>query len=537
VSETPSATLGRYQIIREIARSNDIVYEAYDPQMNRRVALKEMFLQPGASEQQKRDRSDRFKREARAAGSLAHPNIVTIYEVGEEAGRLYIAMEYLEGKTLRNELDTAGLIPQARALEITEEVLRALEYAHKRGVIHRDIKPENVQLLDSGQVKITDFGIARLTFEPNLTLDGQVFGTPSYMSPEQVVGKDIDARSDLFSLGICLYEMVSGKKPFVGDHVVSITYAIMNRPPEPLPQVHPAVAQLIARALEKTTAMRFASATEMLVAVRAAKDALASPVTDFGAGAMSGGHGAYPFALPGAPTQYPPAPPPLGPAVPGPYVPHPGPGAPYPPPPQPYAPGGSQMPPTHYPLGSSVPPQFRYPMYYPLPPAKPWISPHIQAFIGRFITILILLALLFVLVPLIIGAVATALQSRTQDWTNAGTPPVASDVGPTAEERERFRRQAESAVARAETEPNPLVAAEIWEEAGRLYLRAEGTERAASSDATDAAICFYNAAAKLLDGGGDRSKARDLLFDARYLATSDVALQQRIDQLVELAGG
>jgi serine/threonine-protein kinase len=349
------------------------------------------------------------------------------------------------------------------------------------------------------------------------------------------VGKEIDARSDLFSLGICLYEMVSGKKPFVGDHVVSITYAIMNRPPEPLPQVHPAVAQLIARALEKSTAMRYASATEMLVAVRAAKDALASPITDLGAGAMGGGYGAYPFALPGAPTQYPPPPPPLVQTVPGQQVPYSGPNAPYPP--QPYAPGGAQMPPVHHPLGSSVPPPFRHPMYYPLPPAKPWISPHTQAFIGRFVAVLILLALLFVLVPVIIGAVATALQPRTKEGINAGARPVASDVGPTVEERERFRRQADSAVARAEVERNPLAAAAIWEEAGMLYLRAEGVNRAASSEATNAAICFYNAAARLIEGGGDRSKARDLLFDAKHLAGSDYALQERIDQLIVLAGG
>ncbi|MCL6624745.1 MAG: serine/threonine protein kinase, partial [Fimbriimonadales bacterium] len=191
-------TLGKYQIIREIARSNDIVYEAYDPVMNRRVALKELYFPPGVTDKQRADRLARFMREAKAAGSLAHPNIVTIYEVGEDRGRYYIAMEYLEGQTLRQRLDVEGKLPQEEAARILIEVLKGLDYAHQHGVIHRDIKPENIQLLPDGRVKITDFGIARLTFEPSLTVDGQIFGTPSYMSPEQVYGREIDARSDIF---------------------------------------------------------------------------------------------------------------------------------------------------------------------------------------------------------------------------------------------------------------------------------------------------------------------------------------------------
>ncbi|HZH97531.1 MAG TPA: serine/threonine-protein kinase, partial [Fimbriimonadaceae bacterium] len=141
MSGSPPTTLGKYQIIREIARSNDIVYEGYDPLMNRRVAIKELAVPNGATPQQKEERLKRFHREAKAAGSLAHPNIVTIYEVGEEASRHFLAMEYLDGHTLRNEIDTHGFLPQERAIEIAVAVLLALDYAHQNGVVHRDIKP------------------------------------------------------------------------------------------------------------------------------------------------------------------------------------------------------------------------------------------------------------------------------------------------------------------------------------------------------------------------------------------------------------
>ncbi len=202
-------TIGKYQVIREIARSNDIVYEAYDPLMNRRVAVKELAVPGGSTPAQREDRVKRFQREVKAAGSLAHPNIVTIYEVGEDAGRHFMAMEYLDGHTLRNEIDTRGGLGVARAIEVAIDVLCALHFAHEHGVIHRDVKPDNIQILENGTVKLTDFGIARLTFEPSITMDGQVFGTPSYMSPEQVVGREIDLRSDVFSMGVVLYEMSS----------------------------------------------------------------------------------------------------------------------------------------------------------------------------------------------------------------------------------------------------------------------------------------------------------------------------------------
>ena len=258
-----SNTLGRYQIVREIARSNDIVYEARDPIMGRRVALKELAVPANLQGAARRERIERFYREAKAAGSLTHPNIVTIYEVGEENGRHFIAMEYLEGQSLRDVLQVRGTLPVPEALRIAQAIAAALQYAHRHGVIHRDVKPDNVHLLPDGRIKLTDFGIARLMFEASLTADGQVFGTPSYMSPEQVAGKPLDPRSDLFSLGVMLYEMVTGRKPFTGDSVVTITYNIMNLDPTAPPGVPPAVQAIIRRAMAKDPAQRYPDAGAM----------------------------------------------------------------------------------------------------------------------------------------------------------------------------------------------------------------------------------------------------------------------------------
>ena len=294
-------TLGQYQIIREIARSNDIVYEAYDSLMNRRVAIKELSMPGGSTPQQREDRISRFKREAQAAGTLNHPNIMTVFSFAEDAGRTFMAMEYLDGGTLRAEIDTHGSLPTDRAVEIASAVLDGLEHAHSKGVVHRDIKPDNIQLLSNGTVKITDFGIARLTFQPNLTMDGQVFGTPSYMSPEQVVGKDIDARSDIFSVGVLLYEMLAGQKPFAGDSVVSITYAIMNREPTQPAGVGWAMWEVLRKALDKTPSMRYSGAAEMKRAMVAA----AMPISDPGPSISQYSYAPTPATPPPAPLQYP----------------------------------------------------------------------------------------------------------------------------------------------------------------------------------------------------------------------------------------
>jgi serine/threonine-protein kinase len=266
--------LGRYRLTREIARSNDIVWEGIDPQVNRRVAVKELALDPSLTGVAKRQRIERFYREARAAGTMNHPNIVTIYEVGEDRGRYFIAMEFLEGQTLRDRLQVGGAVPIQEAVQITTALCDALQYAHERGVIHRDIKPDNIFLLrPDNRVKLADFGIARITGEQQLTVAGQIFGTPSYMSPEQVLGKEIDARSDIFALGIVLYEMVTGRKPFVGDSVVTITYRIMNDPTPAVLGASPSFDSVIQRATAKNPADRYSSATEFRTALLAAASA------------------------------------------------------------------------------------------------------------------------------------------------------------------------------------------------------------------------------------------------------------------------
>jgi serine/threonine protein kinase len=191
--------LGHYQIVRLIARSNDIVYEALDPAMNRHIALKELMLPPHLSAGQKRERIERFYREAKAAGNLKHQNIVTIFEVGKDGDRHFIAMEFIEGPSLRSMLQMQGAVSLRDALQIGIQLCDALGYAHSRGVIHRDVKPDNIHIIaPNNAVKLTDFGIARMITEPSITTTGQVFGTPSYMSPEQIVCRTVDHRNDIF---------------------------------------------------------------------------------------------------------------------------------------------------------------------------------------------------------------------------------------------------------------------------------------------------------------------------------------------------
>lgn len=314
MSTDSTNTLGRYQIIREIGRSNDVVYEAYDPVMDRYVALKELQLPPNVSGAQRRERIERFRREAKAAARLNHPNIVTVYEYGEENDRYYFAMEMIHGQTLRDVIQAGGPLSLPDAMNYALQLCSALQSAHDRGVIHRDIKPENIYILTGGLIKITDFGIARLMGESPITQDGQVFGTPSYMSPEQVAGKTIDARSDIFSLGVVIYEMLAGRKPFAGDSIVTVTYNIMNMEPPPPPGVPPWLVGVIRKAMAKDPNARYSSAAEMAEDIREQRCAgMFAPQPDsYGAYPSSfGGVSQDPFATP--PGAYPP---PAGPAVP-----------------------------------------------------------------------------------------------------------------------------------------------------------------------------------------------------------------------------
>lgn len=284
-----NTVLGKYRILREIARSNDIVYEAIDAKMNRRVAVKELQLPVHLAGAQKRERVERFYREAKAAGTLTHPNIVTIHEVGQENDRHFLVMEYLDGQSLRDILQIQGALPLKETVEISLQMCDALSYAHAHGIVHRDVKPDNIHILPGGIIKLTDFGIARITAEPSITSHGQVFGTPSYMSPEQVASSGVDHRTDLFSMAITLYEMTTGRKPFTGDSVITITYNIMNSQP-PMPVGVPAALQdILQKGLAKDPNLRYQSAAAMAADLRATKFALDSPQNAKSAGRVKMG--------------------------------------------------------------------------------------------------------------------------------------------------------------------------------------------------------------------------------------------------------
>ena len=256
---------GRYQIVRHLARGGMAeVYLARDLLLDRPVALKVLFPEFSA------DRSfvERFRREARAAANLNHPNIVSVYDWGEESGTYFIVMEFVEGPTLRELIRGEGPLLPFRAAEIAAEIAGALDFAHRRGVIHRDVKPGNV--LISTSVKVTDFGIARAaTGDPqeSLTQTGAVMGTAAYFSPEQAQGLPIDPRSDVYALGVVLYEMVTGRPPFTGDSPVAIAYKHVREEPvlpsQHNPDVPPQFEAVIMKALAKNVAQRYASAQDL----------------------------------------------------------------------------------------------------------------------------------------------------------------------------------------------------------------------------------------------------------------------------------
>ncbi|MBC7806873.1 MAG: serine/threonine protein kinase, partial [Akkermansiaceae bacterium] len=215
--------------------------------------------------------------------------IVTIFEIGEDNGRFFIAMEFLEGQSLRDRLQTVGPLPLAEAIATTAALCDALSYAHAGGVVHRDIKPDNVHILPGGTVKLTDFGIARILGEDSLTMAGQVFGTPSYMSPEQVTGSPMDGRTDQFSLAVLLYEMLTGRKPFTGDTVVTITYRIIHEP-MPAPAGVPfEVAQVMENAMAKSPESRYNSVIEFKTALIAAAQYARTGIHGNSAAPMNGG--------------------------------------------------------------------------------------------------------------------------------------------------------------------------------------------------------------------------------------------------------
>ena len=267
---TQPAQLGRYDVVAEIGRgAMGVVYRAVDPMLERTVAVKtiNMALDPGEMEQYEK----RFTIEARAAGGLNHPNIVIIYDIGRSGDLAYMAMEFLEGRELKELIAGNELTPD-RSLDIVALVADGLGYAHAHEVVHRDVKPANIMILNDGRVKITDFGIARMRTADVRTQTGVVLGSPRYLSPEQVLGKRCDARADIFSLGVILYEMVAGQAPFNGIDVNSLMFQIVNFTPPPPSSINPALPAMldliIAKALAKNADERYAGIAEFAADLR-----------------------------------------------------------------------------------------------------------------------------------------------------------------------------------------------------------------------------------------------------------------------------
>ena len=261
-------TLGRYEIIKELGKgAMGTVYLGKDPKINREVAIKTMALSQEFEADELKEVKDRFFREAETAGMLNHPNIVTIFDAGEEHDLAYIAMEFLNGSDLAPYTKKEKLFPVAATMKICGKVAEALHYAHAQNVVHRDIKPANIMLLRDKSVKVTDFGIARITASSK-TKTGVVLGTPSYMSPEQLSGKHVDGRSDIFSLGVMLYEMLTGTRPFRGDSMATLMFQIANEPHpdirEHRQELPASVATLIDKMLSKDPATRVANGNQVV---------------------------------------------------------------------------------------------------------------------------------------------------------------------------------------------------------------------------------------------------------------------------------
>lgn len=257
---------GRYEIVGELGRgSMGVVYKGFDPIIGRTVAIKTM-LPEGLSPQEFEEYKARFQREAMAAGILAHPNIITVYDFGEDNGILYLAMEFLEGKSLEKIVQEQTVLPIETILPIYDQVCSALDHAHRNKVVHRDVKPANIMILQNGLVKVTDFGIAKM-MAMGMTQAGQILGTPNYMSPEQVKGRQIDGRSDIFSLGVILYELVTGEKPFGGQNITTVIYKIINENPIPPREldasIHAGLSYVISKALAKNVDERYQTCREL----------------------------------------------------------------------------------------------------------------------------------------------------------------------------------------------------------------------------------------------------------------------------------
>ena len=230
-AEVTPSSIGRYEITGTLGfGAMGAVYRAFDPIIKRPLAIKTIRLDDPRQSPQHKAFIERFYQEARISGTLSHPNIVTLFDIGEENGAPFLAMEYVEGQTISELLEKGTRFEPEKVISIASQIAAGLDYAHSRGVVHRDIKPSNLILQDGDKVKVTDFGIAKL-IDTEITQAGTLLGTPSYMSPEQAMGERLDGRSDIFSLGVCAFEMLSGQQPFPGTNVTSILYKLVHVDP------------------------------------------------------------------------------------------------------------------------------------------------------------------------------------------------------------------------------------------------------------------------------------------------------------------
>lgn len=262
-------SLAGYTVTRELGQGGmGKVLQALSPQ-GQTVAIKTMLLPEGIDARARWETVERFQREARAARSLVHPNIVQVLDIGADQDTFFIVMEYLDGQTVRELIELAGAITLDRAVDIMTVACEALAYAHDQDIIHRDVKPDNIMVLRNGLVKLTDFGLAAIVTERGVTQTGTVMGTFYYMSPEQARGEKLDARSDIFSLGATFYEMLTGQPPFPGDSPAAVLSKILNSDPPLVQGLPPHVSRTLGRCLRKQPQYRFQNAREIIASLRA----------------------------------------------------------------------------------------------------------------------------------------------------------------------------------------------------------------------------------------------------------------------------
>src|SRR5450631_3205226 len=249
--------IGRYKIVRELGRgAMGVVYHAIDPNIGRPVAIKTIHFGGNRKPEEIEHQRERLFREARSAGMLSHPGIVTIYDVEQQGDLAYIAMEYVDGPTLDQVLAEPQAVEPGLMFSILAQTAIALDYAHQKGIVHRDIKPANIMIAGPasgtpGTVKITDFGIAKVTASEQFTMTGAIVGTPHYMSPEQVQGQPVDGRSDQFSLAVIGYEMLTGEKPYTGENLTTVVFKIVAEEPVPPHRLNPSLSSGIENVLRK----------------------------------------------------------------------------------------------------------------------------------------------------------------------------------------------------------------------------------------------------------------------------------------------